>query len=60
MNIVKETAEIIDRVLKTDDLSVSIERKKLLVLCEIAVILAGLLDAKLGERSDEWEFTSKT
>lgn len=47
--IAKETAERIDRIIKTDDLSVSVERKKVFVLGEIAVLLAGLLDAKLAE-----------
>ena len=49
MKITKETAERIDRIIKTDDLSVSVERKKVFVLSEIAIILAGLLDAKLAE-----------
>lgn len=49
MNIAEETAERIDRIIKTDDLSVSVERKKALILGEIAIILAGLLDAKLAE-----------
>ena len=47
--IAKETAERIDRIIKADDLSVSVERKKVLVLGEIAILLAGLLDAKLAE-----------
>lgn len=49
MKIAQETAERIDRIIKTGDLEVSIERKKLFVLGEIAIILAGLLDAKLEE-----------
>lgn len=49
MTIAKATAERIDRIIKTDDLEVCLERKKLFVLGEIAVILAGLLDAKLAE-----------
>lgn len=55
MKIAEETAERIDKIIKTDDLSVSIERKKLFVLGEIAVILAGLLDAKLAELGAEDE-----
>ncbi len=53
MKITKETAERIDRIIKTDDLSVSVERKKVYILGEIAIILAGLLDAKFEERSEE-------
>ena len=49
MTIAKATIERIGEIMKTDDLSVCLERKKLLVLGEIAVILAGLLDAKLAE-----------
>lgn len=49
MKIAKETSERIVEIIKTDDLSASVERKKLFVLGEIAVILAGLLDAKLAE-----------
>ena len=47
--IAKETAERIDTIMETDDLEVCLERKKLYVLGEIAVMLAGLLDAKLEE-----------
>lgn len=53
MTIAEEAAERIDRIMKTDDLSVSLERKKVFVLSEIAVILAGLLDAKLAESGVE-------
>lgn len=53
MKIAEETFERIDKIIKTDDLKVSLERKKLVVLGEIAVILAGLLDAKLTERSED-------
>lgn len=49
MKIAKETAERIDRIIKTSDLEACIERKQLFVLGEIAVILAGLLDAKFAE-----------
>lgn len=55
MKIAKETAERIDRIIKTDDLEVCLERKKLFVLGEIALILAGLLDAKLAELGAEDE-----
>ena len=55
MKVAKETAERIDRIIKADDLSVSIERKKLFVLSEIAIILAGLFDAKLAELGVEDE-----
>lgn len=54
--IAKETAERIDRIMK-DDLNVSVERKKVLILGEIAVILAGLLDAKLAELGVDYEET---
>lgn len=53
MKIAEETTKRIDRIIKTDDLEVSLERKKLYVLGEIAIILAGLLDAALGEKSKE-------
>lgn len=49
MMIAKETAERIEKIIKTGDLSISIERKQVLILGEIAIILAGLLDAKLAE-----------
>lgn len=49
VKIAKETAERIDKIMKTDDLEVSIERKQLFVLGEIAVLLAGMLDVKLTE-----------
>lgn len=55
MTIAKETAERIDKFIKTDDLVVPIERKKLFILGEIAIILAGLLDAKLAELGVEDE-----
>ena len=57
MKIANETTERIDGIIETDDLSVSIERKKVLILGEIAIILAGLLDAKLAElgRSEDGE-----
>ncbi len=55
MKIAEETAERIDKIIKTDDLEVCLERKKLFVLGEIAVILAGLLDAKLSELGAEDE-----
>lgn len=53
MKIAEETSKRIDRIINTDDLEVSLERKKLYVLGEIAIILAGLLDATLGERNEE-------
>lgn len=55
MMVAEETAERINRIIKTDDLSVSVERKKLLVLGEIAVILAELLDVKFAELGVEDE-----
>lgn len=48
MKITKETAERIDRIIK-GELSISVERTQVLVLGEIAILLAGLLDAKLAE-----------
>lgn len=53
MKIAKETSERITRIMNTDDLQVSLERKKLFVLGEIAIILAGLLDVKMAERGEE-------
>jgi hypothetical protein len=55
VKIAKETAERIDKIMKTDDLEVSIERKKLFVLGEIAVLLAGMLDVKFTELGVEVE-----
>ena len=53
MMVAEETVERINRIIEMDDLSVSIERKKVLVLGEIAIILAELLDAKLIEMGGE-------
>lgn len=47
MKIAKETANRILDVLGRDDCSV--EEKKLFVLSEIAIILAGVLDVELAE-----------
>lgn len=47
MKIAKETAERIGKILKTDNLSISIENKKVLILGEIAILLAGMVDANL-------------
>lgn len=49
MKTAEKIAKEIDRIIRMDDLSVSIEQKKVLVLGEIAVILAGLLEVKLTE-----------
>ena len=49
MKIAEEIAKEIDRIIRMDDLSVSIEQKKVLVLGEIAVTLAGLLEVKVAE-----------
>ena len=49
MKIAEEIAKEIDRIIRMDDLSVSIEQKKVLILGEIAVTLAGLLEVKLTE-----------
>ena len=53
MKIAKETADRITRIINTGDLQVSLEQKKLFVLGEIAIILAGLLDEKMAERSED-------
>ena len=53
MKIAKETADRIYKIINTGDLQMSLERKKLFVLGEIAIILAGLLDEKIAERSEE-------
>ena len=49
MKIAEKIAKEIDRIIRMDDLSVSIEQKKVLVLGEIAVTLAGLLEVKMTE-----------
>lgn len=49
MKTAEKIAKEIDRIIRMDDLSVSIEQKKMLILGEIAVILAGLLEVKLTE-----------
>ena len=49
MKITEKIAKEIDRIIRMDDLSVSIEQKKVLILGEIAVTLAGLLEVKLAE-----------
>lgn len=46
VKIAKETSERIQDVLSSD---ASIEAKQVFALCEIAILLAGLLDAKLAE-----------
>lgn len=55
MKIAEKIAKEIDRIIRMDDLSVSIEQKKVLVLGEIAVTLAGLLEVKLVELGMEGE-----
>lgn len=55
MTIAKETTQRINEIINTSDLEVSVERKKLYVLGEIAVLLAGLLDAHLLEYEVEDE-----
>ena len=55
MKIAEKIAKEIDRIIRIDDLSVSIEQKKVLVLGEIAVTLAGLLEVKLVELGVEGE-----
>lgn len=55
MKIAEKIAKEIDRIIRMDDLSVSIEQKKVLVLGEIAVTLAGLLEVKLVELGVEGE-----
>jgi uncharacterized membrane protein YiaA len=52
VKIAKETAERIQDVLSSD---VSIEAKQTFALFEIAILLAGLLDAKLAELGVEDE-----
>lgn len=52
MMIAKETAKRIVEVLDTD---CPIENKELRILCEMTIILAGLLDAKLAELGAEDE-----
>lgn len=49
MKIAEEIAKEIDRIIRMDDLNVSIEQKKVLVLGEIAVTLAGLLEVRVAE-----------
>lgn len=53
MKIAKETAERIKNVMETSDYEICLERKKAYILGEIAIILAGLLDAKFAERSQD-------
>jgi hypothetical protein len=52
VKIAKETAERIQDVLSSDT---SIEAKQTFALCEIAILLAGLLDTKLAELGVEDE-----